>query len=209
MPFYSLEQYGGDFLTAYYKTVTTRMGVKDSPEDYLKMHLDLVWQRLQARVQIVKDGQQICSVEACEPDSMNYENWGTPNRDGTTVELVNELFRTLWGFPKEPAVKAEFARWKDLTLEIDTGVMVRYEDLLNTWYNIQFSSDPRDSILKRWGQKDPASVTTPTPPVASAPAQPTEQTPVADEENANTSENPDDYYYEESDEDFWDDFWGW
>jgi hypothetical protein len=152
MPNYSLEQFGEEFKKSYYNAVIKQMGVSNKPDEFTRLRLELVWQKLNYRVDIVKKGFAFCGVEDCSPGTAGYEDWGTPNRDLQIYELVEEIWDTYLN-SNDPKVDAEFKKWENLTLDLgdESGLVVTYRDLLDIWYYQYYSYDPRDGILRRWG----------------------------------------------------------
>jgi len=154
MPHFSMEQYEGDFLVNFYKAVTSRMGTAGKPEELLQVHMDAAWTKLNYRVGIVNDGYAFCSVNDCDPSSINYDDWSTPSRDQQIYEAVTDIFDILNENYSDPAVNNEFMQWANLTLEYSPGSTLSFTDLLNVWSSKNYSSDPRDPVWKRWGQDD-------------------------------------------------------
>lgn len=154
MPSYSLNQFSGDFANNYYRTVLARMGMKNKPAEQLRVLLDLAWQKFSYRVNVVQEGFKVCQTEDCSPGTMNYENWSTPSRDSQIRDVVVEIYELLndnWG---SSAVDGEFEKWRYKSLEIESGTTVTLEELLDIWNSQSFSSDPRSSVLDRWGVED-------------------------------------------------------
>ncbi len=153
MPFYSLQQYGEEFQKSYYNSVLKNMGITNKPDEFIRLRLEVIWDKLQYRVGVAQKGFVLCQTEDCAPGTVNYEDWGTPSRDSQVQDLVIEVLQTYWENSDDRKVIAEFNKWRDLTLNIgdEYQTEVRYEDLLMIWYQQDYSFDPRDSLFKRWG----------------------------------------------------------
>ena len=99
---------------------------------------------LNQRIEVVKQGFQICYPNKCQIDSYNYDNYSTPNRDQRILNLIHYI-------------QSEFsANYKDFETAIDLPLFelenepISFKQLQLTWDNYLFSSDPNNSIHSRW-----------------------------------------------------------
>jgi hypothetical protein len=154
MPNYSEEQFASDFLlgSSNFGDAVVRRMMPDWNPDPITMLKALVAQlhvRLNDRVKIVEEGFAFCASHDCSPNSPGFENWSTPSRDKATGNLMDlmaearqECGMGCWwsysGMLREPAVTIE-------------GSALSIGQTIDIWNHKSYSSDPADSIAKRWG----------------------------------------------------------
>lgn len=157
MPWYSLGQYDKNFINfgehfdeAVYRHL---LGHAPNPVGQLRNTLYRIKDLLQRRVSIVARGYEICSVpDVCAPGTNEYESWSTFQRDKRIGDnfhnarrirsrnFFNHEIQKLWyNFQDQEMIKIE-------------GRSLRFSRLHSAWKFDRYSSDPNQSILRRWGE---------------------------------------------------------
>jgi hypothetical protein len=153
MPYFSEEQYdpanfGGEPVFA--KGIFKRLHKADpNPAIQFASTLNDVVSRLKVRVEIVEKGFKACAPNRCASDSAEYDEWSTPHRDQAIRDAFDAAMRVRNENPKEVE-----ALWKARQKEVVVTIEGHALDLMTLNYYFQsstISSDPNDSILKRWG----------------------------------------------------------
>lgn len=104
------------------------------------------------RIKIVRDGYAYCQSHNCAPGSQGYEDWSTPNRDAKYLLKFNEIEDLVRAFDSmSPGL---YENWKkalnDTVLDVE-GYSLSLADLRKIFEKKLASSNPNDSILRRWG----------------------------------------------------------
>ena len=151
MPGFSIEQYSEEFLSGiFYQIIEERLGAVGTPEQRLRAGIKMVDDRLKDRVSVVQNGYNFCQENNCEPGSANFDNWSTPSRDRKIRNLFFSLQDETY---RDPDLNAIFQDYLSQTLEVTPDYQAL--PLNQIYYSFlmgSYSSDPRDSILSRWGQ---------------------------------------------------------
>lgn len=153
MPNYSLEQYDKHFSNGkrdFTEEVYHRMGLELSYEDTYKMFVQKLDMALAERVEVVKSGFEYCSQNGCPEDSPAYDAYSTPSRD-----------RHIWDYIKVIKKVAPWYRislykdWKKRLIQkvvlVNDQKTLTLKEIVNIWNKLEYSSDPNDSVEKRWG----------------------------------------------------------
>ena len=152
-PYYSLEQYSGDFTKEngdFVDAVAKRIDpIEYNPRDKMEKVLDYTVQYVRERVPIVLEGYQRCQRGRCPESSDLWEVYSTPNRDGRIMLLMDHLHRLI-----------ELSHLdKEAVKEMTEGISVQIQpDQSITFYQLYqnypwLSPHPEDSIEARWGLK--------------------------------------------------------
>lgn len=155
MPYYSLMQYDPDFMgsrSMFFAAVFDRMFERlDWSLILNKIFLD-VESLLQGRKLVVEEGYRICQKENCDQGTANYENYSTPSRDARLYELLYQANLVKENFSEEfPNINTIWDRnMRKVFVQVQGYDL--YFNHINTWmaYGL-LSSDPRVSVLARWG----------------------------------------------------------
>lgn len=151
MPFYSTEQFAPEFITSprkeFWQEVFYRLNPHFEFGLVAKRSLDQILDLFKQRIQIVEDGYRLCSSKPCRPNSADWEAWSTPSRDQrivSSVEAVNDIRSYVENWEQfEPLLNA-------VVLEQE-GYSFSLKMLMTVFVNRQFSSDPNEEPVLRWG----------------------------------------------------------
>jgi len=155
MPGYSLEQFSPEFISEQGSLgLSTQFRISSTPDIELLFHhhLDGILQSLQARSYLVLNAQFNCTgtrTTECAPGSQRYDDYSTPSRDrrlANHIAVARELMRR-YGAP----LQRIWANWTKITPVTVQGRNLRMSEIIEIWDQQKFSSDPRDSVLRRWG----------------------------------------------------------
>jgi hypothetical protein len=164
MPGYGLEQYQlGLKLSETYDFddyVTEKL--IGQPLDGLRKLINLtshLAQRIENRIPVVQSGFKNCYPNKCDVDSEKFYNHSTYSRDGAIQFLIIGITELIYNDKYKQNVDDQIAgqmilRWSQLqtSVKIDLGfVSTDLGKIVSIWNLNAFSSDPNDSIEKRWG----------------------------------------------------------
>lgn len=161
MPFYGLSQYSQDLLNNEYEStkfgIYLKLGLKFTSLDVYRTGMTSLLLQFLYRTMYVINGFNTCSQIDCSPGTQNYEDHSTFSRDKRMHKLATRIvqlkyenedtdpeFLQLW----EEFAPIKFSIKEEATEE-EGGIL--YSDAVNIWLTQKYSSDPRDSINKRWG----------------------------------------------------------
>ncbi len=156
MPYFSEEQFSESFARerpTLTEAVIYRLFPRWNPDYSLFMRslVEQTLQRFQARVKIVSDGFTYCSRNDCAEGTAGWEAWSTPSRDQAILRLVGKINNTYRNVACDRNCRNMLlSRMNTPILQIGT-VTIHLREALETWGNLEYSSDPRDPIAVRWG----------------------------------------------------------
>ncbi len=157
MPYFSREQYSKGFMgeEKFFSDIVELkiIGPDYDPMVRLKAGLQRLREKVTNRQDFVLRGFAACSKGQCPKGSKGYEDWSTPARD----KSISDLFVLLgdfvagkaWTRPDLITVLETELRTDALTLS--TGQVLTLWDIRQNFSSGHFSSEPADSVLKRWG----------------------------------------------------------
>jgi hypothetical protein len=152
-PFYSLEQYSGNFsegYTDFVEAVAKRIDPMDyDPWDKMEKVLDYTVHYLRERVPIVLEGYQRCRKGRCPEGSTLWEIHSTPNRDGRIILLMDYLHHLIESNGLDKDMVKEMM--EGFSIRIQKGQSVTFCHLYQNYHWL--SPHPEDSIEARWGLK--------------------------------------------------------
>lgn len=156
MPYFSLEQFSEAFSKEHptlTETVIYRLYPDWNPDyaSFLRSLVNLVVQRLEARVKIVEDGYQFCRRNDCSEGSEGWEAWSTPSRDAAIARIVQRINKTYQDRSCDRSCRDVLLSQMGKTIFRLGSRNVTLKVALEVWGNRKYSSDPRVSIDKRWG----------------------------------------------------------
>lgn len=156
-PNYSQEQYDSaleDEFGSFHNAVFYRLGLKYNYRKHIRNLKQMLKNQLKTRVDIIKDGFEVCSRENCSPGTANYENWSTPSRDKRIKEAFFVMNKTVEKMSGK-MFKRRYVRYlKSKKLKLDKGKKMSYQELQDIFLNDHFSSDPTRPIADRWYYKE-------------------------------------------------------
>ncbi len=150
-PFYSLEQYSGNFSEGYadyVEAVARRIDPADyDPWDKMEKVLENTVQYVMERVPIVQTGYQRCLKGGCPEGSDLWEIHSTPNRDGKMILLMDHLHHLIES--TDPPQNAAKEIMKEILIPIQKTQSVSFYHLYQNY--LWLSPHPEDPIEARWG----------------------------------------------------------
>lgn len=164
MPGYSLEQYQLSSLYAgkmdFDDFVTERL--IGQPLDGLRKLQTLtshLVQRYENRVPVIQKGYQFCRQKSCAKEGINFYNHSTYSRDTAIQFLIIGITELIYSDRYSRNVDDELAgqmvlKWSQnqSNIFVDLGfTKVSLGTLVAHWNEKKYSSDPNESIEKRWG----------------------------------------------------------
>lgn len=157
MPDYSLEQYQPEFISedSFDEAVFNRVAPQRvvDPKRKVKSLVYALLTRFTERVPLVEDALRVCYPNRCAPNSRDYEDYSTPSRDRRIKELIDFINLTV---DKNPETKWTYKlfTWNN-KVNLGGPQFETYEitlaELIKTWEVQGYTSDPNDSLEKRWG----------------------------------------------------------
>lgn len=152
---YSTEQFSTTLPPRYYSFihyVLENTNPNYEPRNLVATGIQDVTGYINLRIKIVNDGYNYCSRHSCPRGSSAYDDWSTPNRDRNMRMKFLETENLLKTF--DPVYPGLIAHWNSSLAEEKVriqGVDVTLERIRYLFLNGLVSSDPNDSINKRWG----------------------------------------------------------
>ncbi len=158
MPDYSNEQYE---MKSNYKSFDAAISFKIlgyEIKNDVKIHelFEALLLKINQRVLLVNQGYEACRVSKCAEGSDRYYDYSTPSRDGSigyTVLLIDQIINSEIADGSYEAVSAIYQTYLSMDVKISNNQSLRLYDILSLWKSGQYSSNPNDSIQKRWGQQ--------------------------------------------------------
>lgn len=141
MPFYSTEQFSGA-VTNINRILNPNPNWKIEYEDLISSIKKL----LEQRKVVVEEGFKACFPDKCKPDSVEYENYSTPNRDQRLAQAFHLLYQEV---SSEDYPDLEVRNKTEVIFEI-FNVKLTFDEALFFVGAPFFSSDPNHSIERRW-----------------------------------------------------------
>ncbi len=163
MPFYGLGQYSPDLLENNYESakfgIYLKLGLEFTKFDIFQTTVNSAYMQLLYRVWYVLDAYSICSTENCSPGSVNYENHSTFSRDKRIARNFESAFKLKEeNGSTNPEYQNYWDAYADIAISIDgyggngdSSNNLLFKDLAQIWKDKKYTSDPRDSVKKRWG----------------------------------------------------------
>jgi hypothetical protein len=157
-PGYSEEQYQPEFMIGYgafSSAVKGHLAGQSQPkhistEDWRRLLLQLK-ESFEARANSVYDGFNSCLAVNCAPGTRGWDEWSTPSRDGRLKSLLNGILRTVELERSNRQVTSMWNEFLGSEFLIDQNLKITYQQAIEVFNQDRFNSDPRVSILVRWG----------------------------------------------------------
>lgn len=163
MPGYHLEQYE---LEANQKMdfddfVTSRLiGHPIDGINKLQTLVSHLAERFENRVPVVEQGFKECSKQICKSGSSRFYDYSTYSRDGAITLLIQGIFDLIYSDRYLNVDDQMSGQMNLMWSQLQTDVLIEIQGknfpmglLVANWNQALFSSDPNDSIEKRWGLK--------------------------------------------------------
>jgi len=164
MPDYSLEQYSEEFkkkshgFHVFILSAEFYFGVAPDFAVYVEQAMKEVLRQIDDRVKIVNEGYRYCKKNDCSPNTQAYDDWSTPSRDARIMRGI-DLVQTFAGWSyqtpqgkKTNQVLKRYYKTEIIEDEYD-NVLTYYDYYDNSTWGNRISSDPRESISRRWALK--------------------------------------------------------
>lgn len=155
MPYHSTMQFSSEFgkdQPFFAIAVLSALQPGFSLPEWLHSGIRDIKSQLQIRKDIVEQGSVVCQTKKCAPGSSEYENWSTPSRDKRIGQLLTQLHTVSTKVPEASAVLSPL--WNKALAEpaLDlNGQTHSLRSILFIWSDTMYSSDPSDSVARRWG----------------------------------------------------------
>lgn len=125
----------------------------------LQILASVLSERIENRNPVVDEGFKICGGGKCKPESLQFYNHSTYSRDGAILFLIQGIFDLLYSSRYKLNVDDQMAgqmvlRWSQLQTDIQfniTGRSLMLGEIVALWNEAKISSDPNDSVARRWG----------------------------------------------------------
>lgn len=119
--------------------------------------MQLLISKINERVRIVQNGFAFCIINSCADGSQGYYNYSTPSRDANILYIIMQLKSAMSQSQNSQdeisAISDLLYEFYDIRFEISYNTQVSGKQILEIWSNGLYSSNPRDTVLTRWGLK--------------------------------------------------------
>ncbi len=157
MPGYSLEQYQPEFFTHgvpdFSAEVVSRFQESFDPVLALEAIFKNLKSGVKDRKKVVEEGYKACQKEDCSPGTAGYENWSTPSRDERLLGYFTQIqmyLKALTGDDLDRFTRAYEGEKSRKYVKI-AKKKLRFRDIEALWTTGKYSSDPKESLARRWG----------------------------------------------------------
>ena len=152
---YSQEQFDLSLQGQYYsfvQFVLSRVQPNYNPESLVTTGILDIVNYTKSRIKIVQDGYEYCRSHNCQKGTQGWEDWSTPSRDAKYLIKFNEVEDLVKTFdPMYPGINTKWQEDLDSTIVDIEGYPLSLIQLRSLFENKLISSNPNDSILRRWG----------------------------------------------------------
>jgi len=152
-PFYSEEQYTSAFSEGYadyIEAVAKRIDPTDyDPSEKVERVIDTMTLYIQERVILILEGFKRCNKGGCPEDSMLWEMYSTPGRDGMITLWMDHLHQIVESNHLDREAVRE--KMEAIPFNITKDRSVSFYHLFQNY--LWLSPHPEDSIEARWGLK--------------------------------------------------------
>lgn len=116
-------------------------------------------QRIDERIQSVETGARECRNSTCAVDSERYYNFSTYSRDAVIQALIIQITELIYNnqnvYSSDDQIAGQMVlKWSQAQTENEfliDGKLRSLGELVNNWNSQTISSNPNDTITKRWG----------------------------------------------------------
>jgi len=119
--------------------------------------MQLLISKINERVRIIQNGFAFCIINSCADGSQGYYNYSTPSRDANILYIIMQLKSAMSQSQNSQdeisAISDLLYEFYDIRFEISYNTQVSGKQILEIWSNGLYSSNPRDTVLTRWGLK--------------------------------------------------------
>lgn len=163
MPYYGTGQYSKDLLNNEFESakigIYLKLGMEFTKFDLFKTSIESGFMQLYNRVETVLDGIEVCRKQDCSPGTSHYEDYSTFSRDKRIWKYLSNAWKLLEENSADPQFTNLWNEYSELGINIsgweydDDMYILSYKQLMEIWKNKKYTSDPRDSLQKRWGNE--------------------------------------------------------
>lgn len=157
-PMYSQEQYRSGFMRdgEFFSSAIRRNLTKNSNYlNELKDYLSSLNTLLEMRVDVVQKGFEYCKKNDCRPGTNAWEEWSTPSRDKRVVEMIHQIENIIdQSNEEQDKLKEYWINYQERTVFSVENQKIKLKKIAELFLSEKFSSDPRDSVRRRWGLED-------------------------------------------------------
>ncbi|MBT4791113.1 MAG: hypothetical protein HON90_06040, partial [Halobacteriovoraceae bacterium] len=154
MPYYSIEQYGSDFIGnsgSFTLAIIDRLNIPFNPKAVIKNAATTLVEMIKSRVDIVRDGHKYCSAADCREGSFNYEEYSTPTRDGRIKNQFSTIDDLIAKFTSmDPNLASFWTQFQKTTMILIEGASKSLAAYRMIFERKLASYHPDDSINERW-----------------------------------------------------------
>lgn len=151
MPFYSEEQYDRRFVrsprTDFWEEVFYRLNPQANLSLLTERSLVQVRDMFVARIPVVEKGWEVCRQSPCLEGTAEWEAWSTPSRDQRIMNSIG-VFAAL--YDRTGSSNAIYRLLHTKTFSYQRQNYNLFE-LIRIWDKKSYSSNPNDTIRRRWG----------------------------------------------------------
>jgi hypothetical protein len=151
MPGYSLEQFDPSFVmaprTRFWEEIFFRLNPQMNYDVVTNMMLTEVISMLQLRESKVNEGFNLCRPHRCPNGSSGWEDWSTVSLDQRLRNAIG-IFDEFLAYVSN---KSMIENSLKVPVIHYNGIAVNLDQAMGLWRSSKYTSDPADSIAKRWG----------------------------------------------------------
>lgn len=152
---YSYEQFDSSLSNRYsslIQFIIERTNPKYNPQNLIKTSIADLKGYLEIRKKIVNDGYNYCNINGCPLGTKAYDDWSTPSRDQQVLLKYTEMQNLLQAFEQiSPGIVQDWRNQLDNEMIEIEGRFLSLSYIRILFERGLISSDPNQSILRRWG----------------------------------------------------------
>ena len=153
--FYSLDQYDRNLKLSqpnFIKYLLENIKGNFNPHSIIQKMMDDLYDYVELRVDLVKTSFEYCAKNTCAENSEAYHYWSTFNRDSKIISKFTLIESMVNQYAKlDEGLVRSWNRFLSERFLLIENVEVNFYTLQRVFTKNEYSSDPNDSVLKRWG----------------------------------------------------------
>lgn len=152
---YSLDQYDKSLKLSqpnFIRYLLENVKGNFNPHSLIQKMMDDLYDYVELRIDLVKSGFEYCSKNDCSKNSSGDHYWSTFNRDSKILSKFNLVESMVNQYSKlDEGLVRSWNRFLTERFLVIENVEVNFYTLQTVFTKNEYSSDPNDSVLKRWG----------------------------------------------------------
>lgn len=152
---YSLAQYDRSLKLSqpnFIKYLLENVKGNFNPHSLIQKMMEDLYDYVELRVDLVKASFEYCSKNDCSENSTGYHYWSTFNRDSKIISKFNLIDSMVNQYSKlDEGLVRSWSRFLSERFLVIENVEVNFYTLQGVFTKNEYSSNPNDSELKRWG----------------------------------------------------------